>query len=313
MQPNKVPFLYNFSPSVVAPPLDYSDWIRITGYWFLDEGPGYEPPAEIVAFIKKARADRKKIVYIGFGSILVEDPAAMTKTVVDAVMKADVRCILAKGWSNRVAGSAPTKAEPTPVEIPLPPEIFQVQSVPHDWLFPQMDAVAHHGGSGTTGASIRSGVPTIAKPFFGDQFFFGARLEDLGVGLCLKKLNSTVFARALWEATHSERMIARAKILGEQVRSVSFLSQRAINSCFLTQIQQENGVGNAINCIYRDLEYARSLIKRHDRREDLPEDIEEHWTFVDAESGSEISRSMISNDFDAVQHSSPGVRIEKRS
>src|SRR5262245_60933661 len=27
LQPNKVPFLFCFSPSVVAPPLDYSDWI----------------------------------------------------------------------------------------------------------------------------------------------------------------------------------------------------------------------------------------------------------------------------------------------
>jgi len=36
----------------------------------------------------------------------------------------------------------------------------------------------------------------------------------------------------------------------------------------------------AINAIYRDLEYARSLIK-HDRA-DAPEDIEEHWTFVEA-------------------------------
>ena len=71
-------------------------------------------------------------------------------------------------------------------------------------------------------------------------------------------------------------------------------------------------MGNAINCIYRDLEYARSLIKRHDRREDLAEDIEEHWTFVDAESGSEVSRSMVSTDFDTMQHSAQGMRMETR-
>jgi sterol 3beta-glucosyltransferase len=223
MQPNKVPFLYNFSPSVVAPPLDYSDWIRITGYWFLEEATKYKPPADLAAFIKKAKADKKKIVYIGFGSILVENQSVMTKTVVDAVTKADVRCVLAKGWSDRVAaGSKGTaKIDPSKPEPPLPADIFLIQSCPHDWLFPQMDAVAHHGGSGTTGASLRAGVPTIAKPFFGDQFFFGARLEDLGVGICLKKLNSTVFGRALWEATHSERMITRARVLGEQVRGVS--------------------------------------------------------------------------------------------
>ena len=61
------------------------------------------------------------------------------------------------------------------------------------------------------------------KPFFGDQFFFGSRLEDLGVGICMKKLNVSVFSRALWEATHSERMIVKAKILGENIRKVSGL------------------------------------------------------------------------------------------
>ena len=215
LQPNKVPFLYNFSPSVVVPPLDYSDWIRVTGYWFLDEASNWTPPPELADFISKARADGKKIVYIGFGSIVVSDPAALTKTVVESVSKADVRCILSKGWSDRLGAHDASKPE-----VPLPPKILQIKSAPHDWLFKQIDAAAHHGGAGTTGASLRAGLPTIVKPFFGDQFFFGSRLEDLGVGICMKKLNVSLFSRALWEATHSERMIIKAKVLGEQIRKV---------------------------------------------------------------------------------------------
>ena len=216
MQPNKIPFLYNFSPSVVVPPLDYSDWIRVTGYWFLDEASDWTPSEELTDFIRKAREDGKKIVYIGFGSIVVSDPAALTKTVVDSVLKADIRCILSKGWSDRLGNH--DAAVP---EVPLPPEILQIKSAPHDWLFKQIDAATHHGGAGTTGASLRAGIPTIVKPFFGDQFFFGSRIEDLGVGICMKKLNVSVFSRALWEATHSERMITKAKVLGEQIRKVS--------------------------------------------------------------------------------------------
>ena len=217
LHPNKVPFLYNFSPSVVNPPLDYSDWIRVTGYWFLDEATDWTPPKELSDFINQARADEKKIVYIGFGSIVVSDPAALTKTVVDSVLKADVRCILSKGWSDRLGAK-----DATTTETLLPPEILQIKSAPHDWLFKQIDAAAHHGGAGTTGASLRAGIPTIIKPFFGDQFFFGSRVEDLGVGICLKKLNVSVLARALWEATHSERMIIKAKVLGEQIRKVGW-------------------------------------------------------------------------------------------
>ena len=249
MQVNKVPFLYNFSPRVVPPPLDYSDWIRVTGYWFLDEaaaGGGvndttWTPPADLAAFIAKARADGKKIVYVGFGSIVVQDPAKMTQEVVDAVQRADVRCILSKGWSDRMAkgeGGASDKPE----EPAMPDDIFQIKSAPHDWLFAQIDAAAHHGGSGTTGASLRAGIPTIIRPFFGDQFFFGQRVEDLGVGLCLKKWGAASFAEALWEATNSSRMIRKAAILGEQIR-------------------EENGVDTAIQCIYRDMEYAKSVVK----------------------------------------------------
>lgn len=215
MQPNKVPFLYNFSPSVVVPPSDYPDWIRVTGYWFLDEGIKWQPPHDLVTFIVKARAVGRKIVYIGFGSIVVPDSRALTQTIVDSVLKADVCCILSKGWSDRLDKKASTEPE-----VPLPADIFLIKSAPHDWLFKQIDAAAHHGGAGTTGASLRAGIPTIIKPFFGDQFFYGSRVEDLGVGIYMKNFNVSVFSRALWEATHSERMIIKAKVLGEQIRSV---------------------------------------------------------------------------------------------
>lgn len=266
MQPNKVPFLYNFSPSVVAPPLDYSDWIRVTGYWFLDEGSAYSPPDELTAFVARARADNKKLVYIGFGSIVVADSRALTESVVASVERADVRCILSKGWSDRL-----DKTNITKPDVIMPDSIYQIKSVPHDWLFGQVDAAVHHGGAGTTGASLRAGLPTIIKPFFGDQFFYGLRVEDLGVGICLRRINVTVLARALWEVTHSIRIITKAQAIGRAIRA-------------------ENGVDSAIQAIYRDLDYARSLIKRKDGADAGPvdevEDIEESWTFIGDENAN---------------------------
>ncbi|KAH7390698.1 UDP-glucose:sterol glycosyltransferase [Pyrenochaeta sp. MPI-SDFR-AT-0127] len=264
MQASLRPFLYNFSPHVVPPPLDWPDWVRVTGYWFLDEGDGYEPPADLMDFIESARKDGKKLVYVGFGSIVLDDPAALTKTVVESVLKADVRCVLSKGWSDRLETKDASKPE-----IPLPPEIFQIQAAPHDWLFKQMDAAVHHGGSGTTGASLRAGIPTIIKPFFGDQYFFAQRVEDMGVGIWLKKINTSVFSRALWEVTNSQRMIVKAKVLGQKIR-------------------KDNGTKVAIQTIYRELDRARSLIKKHVKQEgdDHTDEFEEDWTIV--EDGEEI-------------------------
>ncbi|KAG5359163.1 Sterol 3-beta-glucosyltransferase [Yarrowia sp. E02] len=258
MEQNKVPFLYNVSPAVLPPPVDFPDWIKITGYWFLDEGSkDYTPDDELCRFMEKARKDNKKLVYIGFGSIVVSDPTALTKSVVESVVKADVRCILNKGWSDRLG-----KKDAKEPEIPLPDEVLQITSVPHDWLFPQIDACVHHGGSGTTGAGLRAGLPTIIKPFFGDQFFYANRVEDLGAGIHLRKLNVSQFSKALWEATHNERIIAKAAAVGRQIRS-------------------ENGVISAIQAIYRDLDYARSLVQKKRGYTPSSDREEETWTLVD--------------------------------
>lgn len=225
LQPNKVPFLYNFSPSVVVPPLDFSDWIRVTGYWFLDEAKDFVPPRPLVDFIQKARDDNIPLVYIGFGSVVVPDSKAMTQNIIDAVLKADVRCILSKGWSDRL-----DKKDATIPEVPLPSCMFQISSAPHDWLFKQIDAAVHHGGAGTTGASLRAGVPTVIKPFFGDQFFFGNRVQDLGVGLHIKRVTENTLGKALWIASHDQRMKDRARRLGEQIRKVCCLWRTRLES-----------------------------------------------------------------------------------
>lgn len=143
-------------------PNDWKDHIYISGYWFLDDNKEWDPPAGLLDFIDKARADGKPLIYIGFGSIVVPDAAAMTKAVANAVVNADVRAILSKGWSER---GDTTKHE----EVPLPDSIFSVPSIAHDHLFPLIDAACHHGGAGTTGASLRAGLPTLIHPFFGDQ------------------------------------------------------------------------------------------------------------------------------------------------
>jgi sterol 3beta-glucosyltransferase len=91
-------------------------------------------------------------VYIGFGSIVVSDPKAMTRCVIDAVVRSGVYAILSKGWSDRLHTKT---ADTTEIEEPLPPQIYPIQAIPHDWLFQRIDAACHHGGAGTTGASLR--------------------------------------------------------------------------------------------------------------------------------------------------------------
>ncbi|ODN84084.1 hypothetical protein, variant [Cryptococcus amylolentus CBS 6039] len=252
MEQHKVPFLYNFSPTVVPAPLDWTEWIHVTGYWFLDKPDEKEgdtekkwcPPDGLVEFIDGAHANGKKVVYIGFGSIVVSDPEEMTRCVVEAVISSGVHAILSKGWSDRgtKARGEPSGGAEGADGVKYPPEIFAIDSIDHGWLFPKIDAACHHGGAGTTGASLRAGIPTIIKPFFGDQAFWAERVESLNVGSAIRKLDSEQLAKALVKATSDEKQIAKAKDVGEVVR-------------------RENGVARAIEAIYRDLEYAKSIIK----------------------------------------------------
>ncbi|KAG6891077.1 hypothetical protein C0995_014166 [Termitomyces sp. Mi166 len=269
MEPHKIPFLYNFSPSVVPPPLDWPEWIRVTGYWFLDDAEvsakKWTPPPDLVDFIDSAHKLGKKVVYIGFGSIVVSDPKTMTHCVIEAVIRSGVYAILSKGWSDRLHVKTSDASE---AEEPLPKQIYAISSVPHDWLFQRIDAACHHGGAGTTGASLRAGIPTIIRPFFGDQLFWADRVEALGVGSGVRKLTVNSLTDALITATTDVKQIDRAKLLGEQIRS-------------------ENGVPTAIECIYRDLEYARSLIKHVDN----DDEDNNHTSIRDHERGSQSGYS----------------------
>lgn len=93
-------------------------------------------------------------MYIGFGSIVLDDPAKMLATIVEAVRAAGVRAIISKGWSDlgRDVGE----------------NIYYIGDCPHEWLLPRMAAVVHHGGAGTTACGIKNGIPTLVCPFFGE-------------------------------------------------------------------------------------------------------------------------------------------------
>ncbi|MDH3570301.1 MAG: glycosyltransferase, partial [Gemmatimonadota bacterium] len=151
----RVPQLYGFSAAVVPKPRDWPDWHHITGYWFLDRPAEWQPPAAIVDFLGAGPPP----VYIGFGSMIAKDPAELFDVALEAIHRTGQRGVLSTGWMG---------ADHTD----LPDDVFGIESIPHDWLFPRMAAVVHHGGAGTTAAGLRAGVPSILTPFFADQPFW---------------------------------------------------------------------------------------------------------------------------------------------
>jgi UDP:flavonoid glycosyltransferase YjiC (YdhE family) len=100
-------------------------------------------------------------------------------------------------------------------------DVLTITSAPHDWLFPRVSAVVHHGGAGTTAAGLRAGRPTLVVPFFADQPFWGRRVHELGAGpepLSPKKLTADRLAQAILQTVTDPAIETRAGALGEKIR-----------------------------------------------------------------------------------------------
>jgi vancomycin aglycone glucosyltransferase len=163
-------------------------------------------PAEVEEFL----AAGEPPVFVGFGSMGVRDPRAATQLIVEAVRKAGVRAVIARGWAELAAG-------------PLPDDVLAIDEVAFNLLFPRTAAVVHHGGAGTTATAARAGVPQIVVPQIMDQFYWGNRVWRLGIGtpkLPMKKLTAEGLAAAIREASGSSAMRERARVVAEELRGV---------------------------------------------------------------------------------------------
>jgi UDP:flavonoid glycosyltransferase YjiC (YdhE family) len=196
--------LYAYSPHVLPVPGDWPDKVRVTGYWFLDDASGWKPDPALSSFLAAGEAP----VYVGFGSMPGLDPVAMTRVVIEALSRAGKRGVVATGGGAITAQGVGA------------PHVHVMEGAPHDRLFPLMAACVHHGGAGSTAASLRAGKPTVICPFFGDQPFWGRRVQALGVGpapIEQKNLTAETLAEAIARAAGDTAMAGNARSLGAAI------------------------------------------------------------------------------------------------
>ncbi|WP_208997039.1 glycosyltransferase [Roseibium denhamense] len=161
--------LQAYSRALVPTPSDWPMEAVSCGYWFTEPDSAYRPPPDLGAFLEAGAPP----VYLGFGSMPSRDPAAITKTVLDALILSGHRAILATGWGGLTRQDLPGT---------LAQKVFLLDKAPHSWLFPRCLGVVHHGGAGTTHEALRWGKPSLVCPVFGDQPFWGNRVSAINAG-----------------------------------------------------------------------------------------------------------------------------------
>ena len=200
----RLPVIHGYSPTVLPKPKDWNEAHFVTGFWFMDDD-NTEPPVELTRFL----SDGPRPVYIGFGSMTGSDPERLTGIVLEALRVSGERGVLLSGWAGLAEGD-------------LPGEVIRVDAVPHDWLFPRMAAVVHHGGIGTTHAGLRAGVPNVVVPFFADQPFWSDRVYGLGAGprpIPQGELTAEKLAEAIRVATSDGHIRESAAAVGQAIQA----------------------------------------------------------------------------------------------
>jgi UDP:flavonoid glycosyltransferase YjiC (YdhE family) len=203
-----------FSRSLAQPQRDWPKQTLEPGFVFFDRanaGSGDSP--ELAAFLD---AGDPPIVFT-LGSTAVYNPGNFYEASVAAAQQLGRRAVMLGAKPQAGMGSK---------------DVLVLPYAPHSQIFPRAAAIAHQGGSGTTGQALRAGRPQLIVPYGWDQPDNGARIERLGAGLCLARNEYSAET-----ATHALRRL---------VDEPGFAAKAAEAAA---QIGTEDAVGSACDAI----------------------------------------------------------------
>lgn len=198
------PILLAYSAHILARPPEWPSWAHVTGYWQLQPPESWAPPDALVHFLESGPTP----IYFGPGSMRTENLRGLLRTIVSSVRAHKQRIVL---------GVSPQALDPELEGA----DVIAAEGIPHQWLFPRMRYILHHGGAGTTGAAATAGVPSSAIPFSADQAFWARQIHRLGVGPAAppaRRLTRNRLEAILQDALANPSYVRRARALGEQLR-----------------------------------------------------------------------------------------------
>lgn len=217
-------FLLSYSAAVLPTPQDWPSTIDVTGFWYTEAEPGWQPPAELARFLEKY----PKPLMVGFSSQVARNAKAFSEKVTEAVRHTGKGAILLTGWGGLQQSN-------------LPPNMLLQDSIPYDWIVPRLSGFLHHGGCGSMAMCLRHGTPGMAIPFGFDQMLWGKRVAALGLGpapMNPDQIDVAILTESLVRMTEDPEIRTRAQAMSDTLRN-------------------EDGIANGVRAIERATGFSR--------------------------------------------------------
>ncbi len=195
------------SQHVASPDPRWPRHVYQTGYWFARSQKEWAPPQDLLGFLESG--EKPIAVSLGVMSMSGRQAREGAQIVLRALGRTNVRAII-QGWDEALHG------------LEIPETVYRAGAMPHRWLFDQVSMVIHHGGFGTTAATLRAGVPGIVVPHVIDQFYWGQRVNELGVGprfISRGQLNVENLSEAMMRVKNDGQIREKAGKLGSKIRA----------------------------------------------------------------------------------------------
>jgi sterol 3beta-glucosyltransferase len=210
------------SPTVCPIPIDWPKHYQVCGFLTLSEAEqGDTLSQETQDFLELGEPP----LYFTFGSMLTPDEASWREVF-------DLWLSTVQRLGCRAIFQLPIQEDEV---LETPDTILVIRRAPHRLIFPQCRGIIHHGGAGTTQASLLAGVPSVVVAHIADQPFWGHELERMGVGSRpMSRLRVT-------SARLADRIqsVLRDPQIKEKAQAISL------------QMRQEHGVDEAIRCLMK--------------------------------------------------------------
>ncbi|MGO9384009.1 MAG: glycosyltransferase [Mycobacterium sp.] len=152
-----------YFPGLAAEWAEQGDWRPFVGALTMELSTDVDD--EIASWIAAGTPP----IYFGFGSMPVNSPADAVEMISAACAQLGERALICTGAN-------------VSADLPHFNNVKVVGALNHAAIFPSCRAVVHHGGSGTTAAGMRAGVPTLILWVTADQPLWALHVKRLRVG-----------------------------------------------------------------------------------------------------------------------------------